>query len=78
MQSLFEQQEEISSAPPIVGYRILKLIEEKKSGKVSMFDIAEKFKSERWFSIRRLYMGMIFLYSLGLIEFEQPYIIKNA
>jgi len=62
----------------MVGYRILKLMDEKKSGKVSIFDIAEKFKSERWFSPRRLHMGIIFLYSLGIVEFNQPYIIKNA
>lgn len=78
MPSLFFKDEEIESAPPIIGYKILTLLNQKKEGKISIFDVSDKFKNESWFSPKQIYLGMIFLFCAGLIDFQQPYIVKNA
>ena len=78
MPNLFVTDENIESSPPIVGYRVMQLLERKKGGKISIFEVTENFKKEKWFSSRRLLLGLIFLYSVGMIEFHQPYIVKNV
>lgn len=78
MLSLFEPDEDLVSTAPVIGYKILHLIDEKRSDKVSIFDIADKFKNETWFSLRKIQLALIFLYSLGIVDFQQPYIIKNV
>ena len=78
LSNLFDPEEDIEAAAPIVGYKILQLIGDKHSNKVSIFDVADRFKHERWFSFRRIHLALVFLYSVGLIEFEQPYIVNNA
>lgn len=78
MPNLFFKDEEVEAAPPIVGYRIMKLLEQKREGKVSIFDVSDKFKNEKWFSPKQIYFGMMFLFCAGLIDFQQPYIIKNV
>jgi hypothetical protein len=78
MPNLFLKDENIEMSPPVVGYRMLNYIQQKGINKVSIFDLADHFKDEAWFSPKTLYFGMIFLFSLGLIEFNEPYVIKNA
>ena len=78
MSSLFLTDEDTAASAPIVAYRILRLLEEKGAYKISIFDVAEKFKGERWFSINRIHLGMLFLFALGLVDSDQPYIVKHA
>ena len=78
MPELFLKEEQVDESPAIVGYRIMQIIESRPSKKVSIFDVAEKCKNEPWFSPKTLYLGMMFLFTVGLIEFNQPYIEKNA
>ena len=78
MPNLFVTEEDIETSPPIVGYRIMQLLERKEDGKISIFEVADKLKKESWFSSRNLFFGMVFLYSIGMIDFHQPYIVKNA
>lgn len=78
MPSLFLKEEDVEASPPIVGYRIMQILEKKENEQVSIFEVTDKFKNEHWFSPRELYMGMIFLYSVGLVDFKQPYIVKNV
>lgn len=78
MPNIFVTGEDVSISPPIIGYRIMQLLEENDSNQISIFDITDKFKNEKWFSSRQLYLGMLFLFSVGLIEFNQPYIVKHA
>ena len=78
MLNLFLKDENINMAPAVVGYRILSFINDKDDEKVSLFDITDKFKDEKWFSPKTLYFGMFFLFSVGLINFEQPYVVKNV
>lgn len=77
MASLFSKDEDLFSSPPILGYQILRLMQKRKAEKISLFDVADSFKSEKWFSPKNLYFAMIFLFSIGVIKFEQPYIVKN-
>lgn len=78
MPSLFVVDEDIASSPPVVGYKILSLLERKDNDQISIFEVVERLKKEQWFSTRKLYLGMIFLFAAGLIEFNQPYIVKNV
>lgn len=78
MLSLFSKDEDIEASPSIIGYEILRLMDEKKLVKISLFDLADYYKNKKWFSPKSLYFGMFFLYSTGLIEFKQPYILKNV
>ncbi|MBL4617756.1 MAG: hypothetical protein JKY46_08665 [Robiginitomaculum sp.] len=78
MSNLFITDEDIETAPPVVGYKIMQLLEKKEGGQISIFEVTDKLKKEKWFSSRHLYLGMIFLFSVGLIEFKQPYIVKHV
>lgn len=77
MSSLFLKDEDLQASPPILAYKILYFMESRNVNRISIFDVSEKFKKEKWFSLRNLYFAMMFLFSLGIIEFEQAYIIKN-
>ncbi len=77
MGSLFSKDEDLQASPPIFAYKILHFMERRKVSKISIFDVSENFKKEKWFSPRNLYFAMMFLFSLGIIEFEHAYIIKN-
>jgi len=78
MSNLFLTDEDVESSPPIVAYRIMQLLEKKSEKQISIFEVTDKLKSEVWFSSRQLSFGMVFLYATGLIDFKQPYIIKNV
>ena len=78
MPKLFLKDEKIETAPPIVGYRMLEYMKKGSLDSVSIFDLAYAFKNEQWFSPKTLYYGMIFLFSTGLIDFQEPYLKKNA
>lgn len=78
MSNLFLKDESIDVSPPVVGYRLLKYVQKKGKGKLSIFDLADHFKNENWFSPKALYYGIIFLFSVGLIEFNEPYVMLNV
>ena len=56
----------------------MSLIEAKANEKVSVFDITGEFRKEKWFSYNNIVLGLIFLYSVGLIDFDEPYVMKYA
>lgn len=73
---IFLKDGDVESSPPMVGYRILSSVQKSHDGRISIFDLAEKFKSQPWFTPETFYFGIIFLYAIGLIEFEAPYVRK--
>jgi hypothetical protein len=77
MGSLFLKDEDIMTSPSIVGYKVLALMNQKKVEKISIFDVADHYKNEKWFTPKNLYFAMMFLFSLGLIEFQNSYITKT-
>ena len=78
MHSLFLKDENLMSSPPIVGYKLLSFMDSKKIDKISIYDVSEHFRNEKWFTPKVLYFAMIFLFSLDIIEFNNSYIIKKA
>lgn len=78
MPSLFLAGEDVEASPPIVAYKIMSLIEAKTDDKASIFDITDYFRKEKWFSYNNVVLGLIFLYSAGLIDFDEPYVVKNV
>lgn len=73
--ALILKDEDLMSSPSVVGYNILKLLKDKNKVKMSIFDVADHFKNEKWFSPKTLYFAMIFLFSTGIIEFRNSYIV---
>jgi hypothetical protein len=76
MPDLISKDEDILMSPSIVGYKLLKMMHKKGVSKISIFDVADHFKNEKWFSPKNLYFAMLFLYSLDLIGFNNSYIFK--
>jgi hypothetical protein len=77
MASLILKDEYLMTSPPIVGYKVLGLMETKKVQKISVFDVADHYKNEKWFSPKVLYFAMLFLFTLDLIDFTNSYIVKK-
>lgn len=78
MPNLFSKDEDLLRSAPVVGFEILKMLQEAEESRVSIFEAARKMKRSYKSSVRVMYYGMLFLYSLELIEFNEPYIIlKN-
>ncbi len=75
MPSLFLKDEAISKAPPIVGFEILRYVQATERKTISIFDVVNHFKEEAWFSANSFFYGLTFLYALGLMDFEEPYLV---
>lgn len=78
MFNVFTKDEDLKKSAPYVGAEILKYLESSTDGKVSIFDLAKVLRKGSNTSVRSIYFGMIFLYSLDIVIFEEPYLIKNA
>jgi len=75
MSNLFSKDEDLFRSSPYIGAKILELLEKQKNEQISIFDVAQKLKKKNNSSIRTIYYGMIFLYSLDIIEFNEPYLV---
>lgn len=75
---LFLKDELLDGSPPIVGYQIMLELRKNGGSEISLFDLAHHLQKRRWYSPKHLYLGMIFLYSMGAIEFNAPYIKSNV
>ncbi|MGW1444212.1 ABC-three component system middle component 6 [Serratia rhizosphaerae] len=76
--SLFSKNEDIEKSAPILGARILAIFEKNKIERISIFEIIKILKKEKKIGVRAIYYAIIFLYSIDLIEFDEPYlVIKN-
>ncbi|MNE27430.1 hypothetical protein HUN27_01105 [Agrobacterium tumefaciens] len=78
MSKLFLKDENLSQSPPIVGYALMRYLAKDKAKKVSIYDVVDHVKDEKWFTIDSFYHGVMFLYATGLIDFQQPYLVKNV
>ena len=61
----------VKSSAMYVGYLILKEIKEKNSEKVSIYDVSRILKKKGINSSRQLVLGLSFLYSVDIVEFEE-------
>ena len=64
----------LKSSAMYIGYHILKEIQNKKTNKISIYDVAKALKAVGIGSSRQLIMGLTFLYSVDIIEFEEAMI----
>jgi hypothetical protein len=73
--NIFNQNTEtLKSSNVYIGFLILKEIEKSKERKVTMYKLTDVLKKEGLTHSRHLTLGLTFLYSLGIIKFEEPYV----
>lgn len=78
MSNLFSKNENLEKSAPVIGAEILKLLNSSESRTISIFDAARSLRKTNKIGAKSLCYGMLFLYSLGIIEFNEPYIISNV
>lgn len=61
----------LKSSAMYIGYLILKEIKKLGSDKVSIYDISRVLKKNGITSSRQLMLGLSFLYSVDIVEFEE-------
>lgn len=61
----------IKSSVMYIGYLILKEIKKQNCDKVSIYDISRMLKKKGINSSRQLVLGLTFLYSVNIIDFEE-------
>ena len=77
MPNIFLKDEALDKAPAVVGFEIARYLKKSGGGKVSIFDVVDHFRRESWFSSNSFFYGLIFLYAVGLVEFDEPYLIAS-
>lgn len=77
MSNLFSKDENLLRSAPYIGSKILQMFEESGESRISIFDVIEKMKKGKKGNIRTIYYGMMFLYSLDIIDFQEPYVVIN-
>ncbi|MDC3221620.1 hypothetical protein OAT97_00805 [Gammaproteobacteria bacterium] len=75
MTNLFLKDEDLQKSAPYIGAKILEFLENSEQSRISIFDVIKKLKKNNHSSVRLVYYGMLFLYSLDLIEFNAPYLV---
>lgn len=78
MANLFTKDEDLTKSAPFVGSEILKQLRSSDDGRLSIFDLATNLRKNNKITARSIYYGMLFLYSLDIIEFDEPYLIRNV
>ena len=78
MANLFTKDEDFAKSAPYIGSEILKQIQSSEDGRVSIFDLVRNLRKSNKISVRSIYYGMIFLYSVDIVKFDEPYLIKNV
>lgn len=78
MADLFTKDENLTKSAPFIGSQILKQLQDCDDGRISIFDLAKKLRKTQNITVRSIYYGMIFLYSLDMIEFNEPYLSANV
>ena len=61
----------LKSSAMYIGYLILKEMQKQESEKVSIYDASKALKKEGITSSRQLILGLSFLYSVNIVEFEE-------
>jgi chromatin segregation and condensation protein Rec8/ScpA/Scc1 (kleisin family) len=78
MANLVSKNENLKKSAPVIGAEILRLLKESDTKMLSIFDAARSLRKSDKIGARSLYYAILFLYSLGLIDFDEPYIISNV
>jgi len=76
--NLFSKDDDLRKSAPVLGFEILKLLHESEDSKISIFDIAKTMTKPGGITARSIYHAMIFLYSLDVIDFQEPYLVAKC
>ena len=60
----------LKSSAMYIGYLILKEIRKREAEKISIYDVSKVLKKAGITSSRQLILGLSFLYSVDIVEFE--------
>ncbi|MDP9773263.1 UNVERIFIED_ORG: hypothetical protein QE434_002072 [Rhizobium sp. SORGH_AS 755] len=77
MANIFLKDEVLDKSPVMVGFQIARFIKKSGKSRISIFDVVDHFKRETWFSSNSFFYGLTFLYAVGLIDFEEPYLMAR-
>lgn len=61
----------LKSSAMYIGYLILKEIQKRDAEKISIYDVSKALKKTGITSSRQLILGLSFLYSVDIVEFEE-------
>lgn len=79
MSNLMMKEEEIKTTPIYLGYKILKLVQNKPDSRLSIFELIEKLKREfKIVHYRQIILALTFLYVAGVVDFTEPYIYSTT
>lgn len=77
MTLLLSKDESLKTTPVYIGFLVLKELSRKEEGKLSIFEIITRLrKLQGIVHYRQIILALMFLYTTGVIEFKEPYIIK--
>lgn len=71
---LVEGSENIKASSVYTGYLILNEVTKSDTKKISLYKISDILKKKGINNSRQLIFGVLFLYSMGLVKFEEPYL----
>lgn len=74
---LISKDENIKHSVVYIGYIILKELSLKKNKRISIYEIATALKKNNLLISEQFNYSLMFLYSAGIIDFEEPYIFLN-
>ncbi len=78
MDSLFLKDERLEVSPAFVGYYIMKSVLGGRESKKSLLDIANDLARQPWYSPKHMHLGLLFLFAIGAVDFESPYVRSNV
>lgn len=78
MQNLFSKDDDLHKSAPVLGFEILKMLQQSEEFQVSIFDIAKTMAKSGGINARSIYYAMLFLYSLDIIDFQEPYLVVKC
>lgn len=78
MSNLFSKDDDLRRSAPVLGFEILKLLRDSEESRISIFDIAKKITKSGGVNARSIYYAMLFLYSLDIIDFHEPYLVAKC
>lgn len=61
----------LKSSAMYIGYLILKEVQKQGTTKVSIYDVSKALKRAGITSSRQVILGLSFLYSVNIVEFEE-------
>ena len=78
MANLFTKDEDLMKPARFIGSEILKHLNSSNDDRISIFELAKNLRKTHMATPRSIYYGMLFLYSLDIVKFNEPYVIKNV